>query len=51
MERRNIGIREGLLLYLPGGDAVKEYVTDRLGQAPNEGLGEPQVTQRPVRGA
>lgn len=49
MERRNIGVREGLLLDLTRGDAIQEQVANRLGQTPNEGLSEAQVTMRPVR--
>ena len=49
MEGRNIGLGEGLLLHLTGGDTIQQDVTNRLGQTPNEGLGESQVAQGPVR--
>ena len=48
VEGRNVGIGEGLLLHLTGGDAVQQDVTNRLGQTPNEGLSESQVAQGPV---
>ena len=49
VEGGDIRIGEGLLLHLTRGDTVQQDVTNRLGQTPNEGLGESQVAQGPVR--
>ena len=48
VEGGDVSIGEGLLLNLTRGDAIQQDVTNRLGQTPNEGLGESQVAQGPV---